>query len=63
MKRGESAVKNCLLTVAGAALCGQLIAGETLTYVDLVKRLTDLERLAVLPDPGERCARWSQVHE
>jgi len=52
-------MKNCLLIAAGAALCGQLSAGETLTYVDLVKRLTDLERLAVLPDPGERCAQWS----
>ncbi len=32
---------------------------ETLTYVDLVKRLTDLERLATLPAPGEQCAQWS----
>jgi hypothetical protein len=30
-----------------------------LTYVDLVKRLTDLERLATLPGPGEQCAQWS----
>lgn len=33
--------------------------GETLSYVDLVKRLTDLEYLATLPQPGEECAQWS----
>ncbi len=37
----------------------QVAAAETLTYVDLVKRLTDLERLAVLPAPGEGCAQCS----
>ncbi len=30
-----------------------------LTYVDLVKRLTDLEHLATLPAPGEKTAQWS----
>jgi hypothetical protein len=30
-----------------------------LTYVDLTNRLTDLEHLAILPDPGEKCAQWS----
>jgi hypothetical protein len=34
-------------------------AQEKLTYLDLVKRLTDLERLAVLPPPGDTCAQWS----
>lgn len=34
-------------------------AGERWTYVDLVKRLTDLEALAVLPPPGEKCQQWS----
>ncbi|MGI6295839.1 MAG: glycoside hydrolase family 172 protein [Armatimonadota bacterium] len=34
-------------------------AAETLTYVDLVNRLTDLEALAVLPAQGETCAQWS----
>ncbi|NOZ23302.1 MAG: DUF2961 domain-containing protein [Planctomycetes bacterium] len=29
------------------------------TYADLVRRLTDLEALAVLPAPGETCAQWS----
>ena len=49
--------------MAAAALClavGQAAtAAETLTYVDLVSRLTDLERLAVLPQPGETCQQWS----
>jgi hypothetical protein len=34
-------------------------AGETLTYVDLVNRLIDLEHLSVLPPPGETCKQWS----
>jgi len=34
-------------------------AAEQLTYTDLVKRLTDLEHLATLPQPGEKCAQWS----
>ena len=34
-------------------------AAERLTYVDLVNRLTDLEHLATLPAPGEKCAQWS----
>ena len=34
-------------------------AATPLTYVDLVKRITDLEQLAVLPNPGERCEQWS----
>jgi hypothetical protein len=30
-----------------------------LTYVDLAKRLTDLDHLATLPQPGEKTAQWS----
>ena len=37
----------------------QTSAAERLTYLDLVNRLTDLERLAVLPEPGEKCAQFS----
>ncbi|MBE0536247.1 MAG: DUF2961 domain-containing protein [Phycisphaerae bacterium] len=40
------------------ALAGRL-AAEKLTYVDLIGRMTDLERLAVLPEAGETCAQWS----
>jgi hypothetical protein len=36
-----------------------LTAGEKFTYVDLVRRLTDLEALAALPVPGEKCQQWS----
>ena len=35
------------------------VAQETLTYPDLVKRLTDLEHLAVLPAAGETCKQWA----
>ena len=34
-------------------------AGQRLTYVDLVKRLTDLEALAELPPAGEKNQQWS----
>ena len=37
--------------------CGSLaVAEQTLYYVDLVSRLTDLERLAEIPEAGEQCA-------
>jgi len=36
-----------------------LANAHSLTYADLVHRLTDLDRLAVLPEPGERTAQWS----
>jgi len=53
MKRIIIAALACLL-LAPAAL-----AQEKYTYLDLVKRLTDLERLATLPAPGDTCAQWS----
>jgi hypothetical protein len=41
-------------------LCAAPAVAETeLTYPQLVQRLTDLERLAVLPDEGERSAQCS----
>ena len=46
-----------LLVLACAAPASR--AGEQLTYLDLVKRVTDLESLAVLPAPGEKCQQWS----
>ena len=32
---------------------------ETLSFVDLARRITDLERLSVLPKDGENCGQWS----
>jgi hypothetical protein len=32
---------------------------QKLSYTDLTRRLTDLEALALLPAPGDRCAQWS----
>ena len=45
------------LTVA--ALASTARAGERLTYLDLIGRLTDLERLAVVPPAGQTCQQWS----
>ena len=36
-----------------------LFAKENITYIDLINNLTDLEGLATLPVPGEKCAQWS----
>ena len=50
------------LIIAGAlstALSFVAVAQEKLTYVDLAKRLTDLEHLATLPAPGETTMQWS----
>ena len=52
-----AALGSGVLALLLAAAAAQ--AAETLTYPDLVRRLTDLERLAVLPVPGERCAQCS----
>ena len=46
-----------VLVLAGLTAAAR--ADQTLTYPDLVGRLTDLARLAVLPDRGETCAQWS----
>ncbi len=40
-------------------LVGTAAFAETLSYVDLVGRMTDMERLALLPEKGERNAMWS----
>jgi len=34
-------------------------SASDLSYRDLVHRLTDLEYLATVPEPGEQCAQWS----
>ena len=48
------------IMVAALLLAAPLaVTAETLTYVELVNRLTDLERLAVLPEVGETCEQWS----
>jgi len=51
---------NRTVMLALAALAGwQLAAADNFTYVDLVRRLTDLEHLATLPPPGETTRQWS----
>ena len=48
-----------LLVVLGMATSALVSAQPQLTYVDLIKRLTDLEHLATLPAPGETTKQWS----
>lgn len=45
----------CVMSAAGFGLGAAAYAGQALTYVDLVGRLTDLEAPAALPEPGEAC--------
>ncbi|MGA2658748.1 MAG: hypothetical protein ABSH34_14695, partial [Verrucomicrobiota bacterium] len=42
-----------------AASAPAAAAEPRFSYVNLVQRLADLERLATLPAPGEQCAQWS----
>jgi len=56
MSRLAARLAACSLAAAAAAPAA---AQETLSYADLVGRLVDLERLAVLPAEGERGALWS----
>ncbi len=35
------------------------VTSESLEYPDLVRRLWDLDHVAILPPAGERCAQWS----
>jgi len=50
-----------LLAVWTASIKSSFAAAtnSVLTYPDLVKRLTDLEHLATLPEPGEKTAQFS----
>jgi len=52
-------LKSIIVIAAVLGLAVSAGAQEKFTYVDLAKRLTDLERLAVLPAPGDTCAQWS----
>ncbi len=45
-----------LIVAAVSLLSGASVRAETLTYADLVSRLTDMEQVAVLPWPGEKTA-------
>ena len=46
-------------SLAWLALAPMARAEQTLSYADLVHRMTDLSHLAVLPAAGEQCAQWS----
>ena len=48
-----------LIAVLGGACCLSAHAQRQLTYPDLVRRLTDLDRLATVPPPGETTRQWS----
>ena len=53
-------MKRLLTVLALFAACASMThAADKYTYIDLVRKLTDLEGLAVLPTPGEMCRQWS----
>jgi len=48
------------MIILGVVLCSICSSAQNKwSYIDLIEQLTDLERLAVLPDKWERCAQWS----
>ncbi len=51
--------KSCILGLALLAAANSAFSAQSLTYVDLIKRLTDLEYLATLPPPGDTMAEWT----
>jgi len=51
--------KTLIATAVCLVLAEIVSAQQSFTYVDLVKRLTDLEAPAVLPAPGEKCMQFS----
>ena len=57
--RNKSSSLLSVLTLGVGLLSSPLGAAAELTYIDLVKRLTDLEYLATVPAPGEQCSQWS----
>ena len=60
MRRSRMIVALFLLAgLFAAAHPRTAIAAEKLTYIDLINKLTDLEHLATLPAPGEKCQQWS----
>ncbi len=52
-------MRRFLLIALAVLMISGTAAARDYTYVDLVSRLTDLEGLAVLPQPGETCEQWS----
>ena len=62
-RRGSGALQNlagllCLVWLSPLVTVSAAGA-QKLSYVDLVKRITDLEYVATLPLPGDQCAQWS----
>ena len=55
----EAPIIFALVLCSAVSVFGADSSLPVLTYVDLVKRLTDLEHLATLPQPGEKTAQWS----
>jgi hypothetical protein len=53
-------MKRAFFVFVAAMLCRAISAdAQTLSYSNLVSRLTGLEYLATLPASGDRCALWS----
>ncbi|HVV73006.1 MAG TPA: DUF2961 domain-containing protein, partial [Verrucomicrobiae bacterium] len=48
----------CITVLVGLTLSTRAVE-PSLSYTDLVHRLTDLEYLATVPSDGEACAQWS----
>lgn len=52
-------MKTVQIAVVASLVAWGAWGAESLSYIDLVKRLYDLEQVALLPAPGEKTAQWS----
>jgi hypothetical protein len=59
MKQAMIRFQTLALLVVCFSSAGAGFSQDTLSYVDLVKRLVDLEHIATLPQPGETSKQWS----
>ena len=58
--KGQGKIWAMILAIAAVGCyCWPAAAQESFSYADLVRRMIDLEHLAVLPQPGERCEQFS----
>ncbi len=48
-----------LVLLSALTFGGEYVRAQTVSYTDLVHRLTDLKALAILPESGEKSAMWS----
>ncbi|HBG27966.1 MAG: hypothetical protein A2Y10_03000 [Planctomycetes bacterium GWF2_41_51] len=52
-------VKSIIFVIILFSFSSNVFSAKEYTYIDIVNMLTDLERVATLPEKGELCRQWS----